>query len=94
MAERVIKRVSVTKLMNERRCADLNELRHLFTVYVDDGISSKTLMMMNTNEVRRLIALSMYEHHVLKGEQNRTTAMKIIGQITGYSRQHLYDLFR
>ena len=85
--------VKINDIVAENRAATREELHTLFQDYVCEGMCIRVLKTMKQKEVKRLLALHLFDLHVVQYNRNRGIVMQQLRLVLGVSRTEMYRWF-
>lgn len=85
--------VNINEIVKACRPATEDELIVLFKDYVCETTCARVIRLMDSAEVKRLLALHLFDLHVIEMRRNRGLVMHQLGIVLGVSKTTLYRWF-
>lgn len=85
--------VNINEIVRQGRAATKDELIVLFKDYVCETTCARVIRLMDGAEVKRLLALHLFDLHVVEMHRNRGLVMHQLGLVLGVSKTTMYRWF-
>jgi hypothetical protein len=85
--------ITINEIVREERQATDDELILLFKQYVCETTCSRVIRLMDQNEVKRLLALHLFDLHVVQHAKNRGMVMRQMQLVLAVSKTTMYRWF-
>jgi hypothetical protein len=85
--------VDINQIVSENRRATRLELNDLFRQHVCEVMCPRVIKLMDEWEVKRLLALHLFDMNIVRHAKNRPLLLKHMGIALGVSKSTLYEWF-
>lgn len=85
--------VKINDIVAENRQATTEELHLLFRDYVCESMCIRVIKVMDQSELKRLLALHLFDLHVVQYNRNRGLIIKQMRLVLGVSQTTMYRWF-
>lgn len=86
-------RVNLNEIVAQQRQATREEKNILFRDWVCETTCPRVIRLLSEAELNRILALHLYDYHVLQLNRNRCMTLKSIGLALGVTKSTLYRWF-
>ena len=86
-------RVNLNEIIRDGRSATRQEKNMLFMDYVCETTCIRVIKLMSEHEINRILALHLFDYHVLQLNRDRGLMIRHIGSALGVTKSTMYRWF-